>query len=250
MHTNKHPLNKKKPANKPKEPTVKILQKTEKVSPKKKVEANELQAKDKGPIKLEVKVLTCQSPSLLYVTLIDHEKTFKELFENIQEYYNKKKTEGKSDWIVGDKCCTVSKESKTWRRAVIMEINGDQAKVFFSDFACVETLPVAALRDLVPDFAAIGDAAIKCHLSGVMPAGGDEWPSLTKEFLKELIEAYQRIFITKNGAIKNKSLPVELWVYHIIQGEALEPNKAEWRCLNTKIIEQGLGVPDKTEVST
>ncbi|XP_048477587.1 RING finger protein 17 isoform X5 [Plutella xylostella] len=231
-----------------KKPEKEILKRGEPtVSPTKKIKDNDLHAKDKGPIKLEVKILSCHSPSLVYVSLIDQQKTLKELFDTIQDYYSKNKLPSKDEWQVGDRCCTVCLESKTWRRAVIIELQGTSAKVFYSDFACVETVPISQLRELVPEFQGIGDAAIKCHLSGVIPAVGEEWPTLTKEYLNELVEAYQRIFITKNGSIKNKSLPVELWVYHVIQGGALEPNKAEWRCLNRNIIEQGLGVPDKTQ---
>lgn len=174
-------------------------------------------------------------------------KVFNELYEKIQKHYTTKKTEPKNDWAVGDRCCTVCVQSQTWRRAVIIELETDKAKVFYSDFACVETVPIAILRELSPEFASIGYAAIKCHLCGVIPAVGQEWPSLTKEYLKELLDAYKRVFITKVGNFKNESMPIEVWVYHTIQGGALEPNKSEWRCLNNKIIEQGLGIPDKVQ---
>lgn len=246
VHTQKTPLDKPKPV--PKKEKLKILKRDDAL-PKTKVKDEDLQVKDKGPIKLEVKVLSCQSPSLVYVALIDQQKVFKDLYDRIQEYYTKKTVPGKEKWKVGDRCCAVYEKTKTWRRAIVTELKDDRATVFFTDFACTETMPVANLKELVPEFTKIGDAAIKCHLSGIMPAVGDKWPSLTNEHLAELVEAYQRIFITKNGAIKDRSLPVELWVYHVIQGDALEPNKAEWRCLNKNIIDQGLGVPNKSQVT-
>lgn len=213
-----------------------------------KINEQELEAKDKGPLRLEAKVLYYQSPSLVYVSLIHQQKTFSDLYEQIQSYYSTKKNQRKTNWTIGDRCCTLCNQSQTWRRAAIIEMEGDKAKVFYSDFACFETVPVASLVDLAPEFASIGDAAIKCHLCGIMPAdGGEGWPTITKEYLKELLDVYQRIFITKLGDFKNKSMPIEVWVYHTIQGGALEPNKFEWRCLNRKIIEQGLGVPDRSE---
>lgn len=242
--TNKSPLDIPKKTQKPK-PDVTILKKQ--TSPKKKIKEEDLEAKDKGPLRLEAKVLHYQSPSLLYVSLAHQTKVFNELFEKIQKHYTTKKTQGKDDWAVGDSCCTVCAQSQTWRRAVIIELENGNAKIFYSDFACVETVPVADLKELAPEFASIGYAAIKCHLCGVIPAVGEEWPSLTKEYLKELLDAYKRVFITKLGNFKNKSMPVEIWVYHTIQGGALEPNKSEWRCLNNKIIEQGLGIPDKAQ---
>lgn len=244
MITNKSPLD--KPVRHPKpKPEVQILKRNPPKEPPKN-KAVGLEAKDKGPLRLEAKVLQYQSPSLIYVSLVHQQKTFNELFENMQKHYSKNKPAKKTTWQVGDRCCTVCSQSQTWRRAVIVEIEGDDAKLFYSDFASVETLPLANLAELTPDFASIGDAAIKCHLCGVIPAVGEEWPSITKEYLKELLDSYQRVFITKLGNFKNKSMPIEIWVYHTIQGSALEPNKSEWRCLNKKIIEQGLGVPDKS----
>lgn len=241
--TNKSPLD--RPQQRPKKEN--HTQQKNPISSKK-ISEKELEAKDKGPIKLEAKVLHYQSPSLIYVSLVHQQKTFSELYEQIQRYYSTKKTQRKTNWSLGDRCCTLCNQSQTWRRAAIIEMQGDNAKVFYSDFACIETVPVANLVDLAPEFASIGDAAIKCHLCGIMPAdGGEEWPTITKEYLKELLDVYQRIFITKLGDFKNKSMPIQVWVYHTIQGGALEPNKSEWRCLNRKIIEQGLGVPDKCQ---
>ncbi|CAH2085525.1 unnamed protein product [Euphydryas editha] len=214
---------------------------------KNKLSDEDLEAKDKGPLRLEVKILNYQSPSLIYVSLVHQQKIFTDLFENIQKYYSKNKTQGKKDWKIEDRCCTICNQSQTWRRAAILEINGENAKVFYSDFACVETVPISNLREMPQEFASIGDAAVMCHLSGVIPAVGEEWPSLTKEYLKELLDAYKRVFMTKIGTFKGKSMPVELWVYHTVQGGALDANTSEWRCLNKKIIDQGLGVPDKSQ---
>ncbi|XP_047531569.1 RING finger protein 17 isoform X2 [Vanessa atalanta] len=243
VFTNKCPLDEPKP--KPKH--VKIdTDTTLKIQPIKPNE-EDLDAKDKGPLRLEVKILNYQSPSLIYVSLVHQQKIFTELFDDIQKYYAKKKTQEIRDWKIEDRCCTICSQSQTWRRAAILEINDANAKVFYSDFACVETVPVSSLREMPQEFASIGDAAVMCHLSGVVPAVGEEWPSLTKEYLKELLDAYKRVFITKLGKFKGKSMPVELWVYHTIQGGALEANTSEWRCLNKKIIDQGLGIPDKSQ---
>ncbi|CAH0399146.1 unnamed protein product [Chilo suppressalis] len=241
---NKTPLDKPKESTQVKKSEMTLLKKEQAM---KKIKEQDLEAKDKGPLRLEVKVLHYQSPSLLYVSLIHQQKVFNELFEKIQKYYSTKKTSGKADWNEGDRCCCLCAQSQTWRRAVIIELENENAKVFYSDFACIETVPLANLKELAPEFVSIGDAAIKCHLYGVIPAVGEDWPSLTKEFLKELLDAYKRVFITKHGNFKNKSMPVEVWVYHTVQGGALEPNKSEWRCLNEKIIEQGLGIPDKAK---
>ncbi|XP_013173923.1 PREDICTED: uncharacterized protein LOC106122488 isoform X1 [Papilio xuthus] len=245
--TNKLPVDQEKSPEKSKNKTnkIKVLKKEE--LPKCTVKKEQLEAKDKGPLRLEAKVLYYQSPSLIYVSLVHQQKTFNTLFENIQKHYSKKKIQSKNNWNVGDKCCTMCRQSQTWRRATILDLQGDDAKVFYSDFACVETVPITTLRELTQEFSAIGYAAMKCHLSGVVSADGEDWPSLTKEYLKELLDAYKRVFITKMGNFKDMSMPIEMWVYHTIQGSALEPNTSEWRCLNKKIIEQGLAIPDKSQ---
>uniref|UniRef100_A0A2A4JVM1 RING finger protein 17 n=1 Tax=Heliothis virescens TaxID=7102 RepID=A0A2A4JVM1_HELVI len=245
VRTNKSPLAKPKPLA-PKTSQVTILKKP---MPNKKVNEADLEAKDKGPLRLEVKILNYQSPSLIYVSLVHQQKTFNELFEKIQKFYSKNKGKSREEWKVGDKCGAFCLQSQTWRRAFIMELENDTAKVFYSDFACIETIPKSSLKELTSEFSSFGDAAIKCHLCGIMPAVGDEWPLITKEYLKELIDAYKRIFITKLGNFKDNSMPIQLWVYHTVHGGALEPNKSTWRCLNDKILEQGLCVPDQSQVA-
>lgn len=240
--TYKSPLEK-PPQTKPKPDKITILKRD---SPKK-IEDEDLVAKDKGPLRLEAKVLHYTSPSIIYMSLVHQQKMFNEMFENMQKYYSNDTSERKVEWHIGDRCCTMCIESQTWRRATILELVGEIAKVFYSDFASVETVPTLGLKELAPEFVKIGVAAIKCHLCGVMPAIGEEWPSITKEFLKELLDAYHRVFITKLGNFKDKSMPIEIWVYHTIQGGALEPDTSEWRCLNKKIIEQGLGIPIKSK---
>lgn len=244
VFTNKSPLDKPKPVG-PSKSKVTILKKK---MPEIKND-DDLQAKDKGPLRLEVKVLNCQSPSLIYVSLNHQQTYFNELFDKMQKYYSKNnKNTTKEDWKVGDRCSTLCSQSKTWRRAIIMELENDNAKVFYIDFACTETVPKSGLKELTSEFSKYGGAAIKCHLSGIMPAVGEEWPSITKEYLREMIDVYKRLFITKLGNFKDKSLPIQLWVYHTVQGSALEPNKSTWRCLNQKILEQGLCVPDHTQL--
>ncbi|CAF4821811.1 unnamed protein product [Pieris macdunnoughi] len=208
------------------------------------------EAINKGPLRLEVKILNFTSPSHIYVSLVQQQTALNELFDNIQKYYTKKTNlKPKQNWNIGDRCCNLSNSSKTWRRAAILEIIDNNVKVFYCDFACVEIVPLNGLRELPEKFASIGDGAILCHLFGIMPAG-QEWPSVTKEYLGELLEAYSRIFITKTGKFKGKSMPVELWVYHTTPGGALDPDISEWRCLNNKIVDQGLAIPDKSEMAT
>lgn len=242
IYTNDIPVNKKRKEHK--QNAITILSRH---NNKKLIEpvSNEVEAKDKGPIKLEVIILSCQSPSLIYVALKDQQKKMKEIYAELQEYYSKE-TDTKSDWKVDDKCCAICTESKTWRRARVTEVKDDKANLMFVDFAITEEVALSDLRVLATQFESERDAALKCYLSGIMPGAGDNWPLLTIQHLKDRLKQYSRFFITKKGTVKDNSLPIELWVYHITQGSALEPNKAEWRCLNNDIINNGLGIPDRT----
>lgn len=204
--------------------------------------------KDSGSLRLEAKILHYESPALIYVNVIPQQKTFNVLFEDIQKFYSKRKSTRRGNWKVNDRCCALCIQSVTWRRATVMEIIKDNATVFYTDFACTETVPISNLKKLHPDFEVIGNAAIKCHLAGVRPTEGQDWPSSTIEFLKEKIDSYKRIFITRVGPFEDKSMPIELWVYHTEQGSALEPDQSEWRCLNKAIIKQDLAVPDESYV--
>ncbi|XP_063368048.1 uncharacterized protein LOC134656443 [Cydia amplana] len=202
---------------------------------------DEFQPRSNETLRLEAKILLCESPSLIYISLVHQQKTFHELFEDIQKFYSKRKTPRRERWKENDRCCAFCMQSQTWRRATILKTKKDQVTVFFTDFAQTETVSISNLKKLHTDFEVIGDAAIKCHLAGLLPADG-EWPSLTKEFLKDKLEEYKRVFVTKVGEFEDKSMPIQLWVYHTELGSALEPNESEWRCLNAELASRGLAI--------
>jgi hypothetical protein len=71
-------------------------------------------------------------------------------------------------------------------------------QVFLKDVAEVEVVPLLNLQLLDPQFLAIRDGAIKCHLAGVQAAGDKaEWPSLACEYLADQIAKYPDMYITK-----------------------------------------------------
>ncbi|XP_021928807.1 RING finger protein 17 isoform X3 [Zootermopsis nevadensis] len=200
------------------------------------------------PFRLEVKVLSCLSPSCIYVTLASQEEQIKNLMCELQEYYETCRSHV-DKWEVNNKCSAFSARYKQWYRAIIVELlPNEQAKVFLKDFAEVEVVPLVNLQLLEPQFLGIRDGAIKCHLAGIYAAGDKrEWPCLACEFLAEQIAKYSNIYITKKGDIENFSLPVDLWVKWVKQGGPLEPTQEEWLTLNKKLAEQGLAIPIRRE---
>ncbi|KAJ9579969.1 hypothetical protein L9F63_004352, partial [Diploptera punctata] len=202
------------------------------------------------PFRLEVKVLSCPSPSCIYVMLINFSEQIKKfcLMCELQEFYSSSRSHV-DKWEVNNKCSAFSVKRKMWYRAIVIELlPDDQAKVFMKDFAEVETVPILNLQLLDPKFLQIRDGAIKCHLAGIKAAGDkNEWPTLACEYLNELIDKYSDTCIAKKGEIEDNSLPVELWVKRIICGGPLEPTREEWFTLNRQLIDQGLAIPVKGE---
>lgn len=196
------------------------------------------------PFRLQVKILSCPSPSCIYVALLLQEEQINNLMSELQEYYATSSSYT-DNWEVNNKCCAFSVQYKQWYRAIIVELLPDNhAKVFLKDIAEVEVVPLINLQLLDPRFLAIRDGAVKCHLAGVRAAGDKpEWPSLACEYLSEQTAKYLHFYITKKGNVANSSLPVELWVKQVKQAGPLEPTQEEWLTLNMKLVEQGLAIP-------
>lgn len=185
------PIDNPKKPKKKKEKTVTILKKGNPSIG----EDNNLDAKEKGPLKLEVKILCCETPSLLYVRLLDQEKQMKALYSDLQEYYSNNEEDAVKNWNVNDLCCAICNDSKTWRRAKILQLTGDEAELLFIDFGIKEKVNLEGLRALPKKFAEPRAAAIRCHLSGIVPGAGDTWPFLTIQHLKDRIDAYRRFVL-------------------------------------------------------
>lgn len=116
---------------------------------------------------------------------------------DINKFYDNSEPEEGVEWKVDAKCAVLTSKKKQWYRACIIEfVKNDQVKVFLKDFATKEKVPVCNLRTLDEKFCTVLPGAIKCHLSGIKPAG-KEWPGISCEFLTTEIENYPRFYITK-----------------------------------------------------
>lgn len=201
---------------------------------------------DDGVIRIEIKVLVLQSPSFLYVQVLDYAPKLRQLQKELKKYYKNTKADETRQWKVDDRCAVLNLEKKKWSRGIIHEfIHDERVKVFLKDFAQIEEVPISYIRPLEDQFLKLPVAAVKCHLAGVKPAGQD-WPSISCEFLASEIENYSHIYFTKMGDIEDNSLPIELWVKKVTPGGALEPTREEWLTLNQSLVDQGLAIPVKT----
>nr|CAD7403847.1 unnamed protein product [Timema cristinae] len=205
----------------------------------------ENEGKSKGPLRLEVKILSCTSPSQLYVSLDCQEELISSMMQELQEFYCRSSPPEGKVWEVGNSCVAYVPKNKMWYRAIVQEVlPDDRAKVFLKDIAVVEVVDVPYLRELEDNFRQVRDGAVKCHLAGIKAAGDKaKWPGLANEFLTEMIGKYDSFSIAKSGEIEDSSLPVELWVKEVIPGGPLNPTVELDITLNNRLVEQGLAIP-------
>nr|WIM01483.1 RING finger 17-like protein [Limnephilus lunatus] len=199
-----------------------------------------------GPLKLEVQILSALTPSDVYISINSEEVGLRNLYKEMQIFYADSQPDDSIVWKQGDKCAVLP-INEMWSRAIVESVdeNSKMVKVFLKDHARLTETTQDNLRLLGQNFMKVRDGALKCHLSGIIPASGDKWPMLTCETLQDICKQYHKFYITKDGEISNKSLPIELWVYHTTPGGALTPTIKEWRKVNTRILEEGLAVPDR-----
>ncbi|XP_063243683.1 RING finger protein 17 isoform X2 [Bacillus rossius redtenbacheri] len=205
---------------------------------------------DRGPLKVEVKVLSVVNPSQLYVSIVSQQKAINSMMEEMQEFYQQCPKSDKV-WAVGDHCAAYVTDKKLWFRAVILELlGGDNAKVFLKDTADCVLVEVSYLRELSNLFAQLHDGAVRCHLAGIKPAGSSStWSILATEFLTTLVSHDNPFSITKKGEMENDSLPVELLIKEVVEEGPLSPTVEEWRAINNKLVEQGLAFTIRNSAS-
>uniref|UniRef100_A0A1B6D668 RING finger protein 17 n=1 Tax=Clastoptera arizonana TaxID=38151 RepID=A0A1B6D668_9HEMI len=206
-----------------------------------KISESAVSSEEEGSI--QVDVLNIVSPSLLYVSNLSREKEREKLSEEMVNFYSRV-VSYEVVWKVNDDCAVFGSNDLKWYRGIIIEITSEnKAKIFLRDIGSFDVYELSSLLPLDQQFLSLEDAAIKCHLIGVMaPGGKNEWPMYTIEKLEELLREYDEKFIKIKGDIVNESLPIELFVKSITVA-ALEPMKVEWKCINQMLVDQGCALP-------
>lgn len=195
--------------------------------------------------KIPVKILSVVNPSLIYVSLDSEAKKMAMLSGKMQEFYRNNPV-SKSDWKNGDGCAALCPITKEWCRGVIEDVKGETCRVYFRDTSHVEDVQMDNIREIQENFSCLEDGAVKCSLSGILPASGNKWPNLSCEYLHEIVSTAEKFLIEKIGKIENEYSSVQLWGYCITPGTALDPQTEEWKRINELIIERGLAIRDPT----
>ncbi|XP_072153677.1 tudor domain-containing 6 [Bemisia tabaci] len=201
--------------------------------------------------RIEVKVISAASPSQIYVRLHNQEvdKFIEELNWELDKFYATSSPDPSAKWKEGDICVAFNPEDKHWYRSIVREVFDDHFLVVMKDIGKDCQVKKEHLRPIKEKFLkGFIDGTIRCHLAGVLAAGGGKWASYAIERVQEELNKHSSVFITKRGQIdtERKSLPIELWVKRVTYGGALEPDIEEWVSMNMFVVQQGLAIPDRT----
>ncbi|XP_075213971.1 RING finger protein 17-like isoform X2 [Lycorma delicatula] len=200
--------------------------------------------------RLPVTVRKVINPGSFYVSFNIQIDDMKKLFEDMNIYYKSSTPTRSEIWEKGMICAVFKEDEDQWFRGIIEEnLPEDKFQVLLKDIAVTVAVNSSCLATLVDDFCSVRDGAFKCHLAGIVAAGGQKtWPGIAIEVFEEhLEEANNKIFFSQKGEVdpEEKSLPAELWIKHTIDGGPLEPSRHEWRSINKYLIDQGFALPDK-----
>ncbi|KAM3591615.1 uncharacterized protein V6R79_004845 [Siganus canaliculatus] len=102
-----------------------------------------------------------------------HQQLF-ELTEALKRHCESQATPFKPE--VGNPCCVMYPDNKSWYRGLVKELSEDKVSVFFVDFGHKMDVEKAHVRAITPQLLALPFQAVRCSLAGVEPLGS-EWSS-------------------------------------------------------------------------
>ncbi|XP_029650582.1 RING finger protein 17 isoform X2 [Octopus sinensis] len=198
---------------------------------------------------IEVTISVFRSLSEFYLHTVENHTKLTSLMESLEEYYNNSEAEpGVTGTIGGDYAIYYPVEDKpfSWYRARVHDIlHSNLIQVFFVDFGNTEIVQVSNIRMLATNFMVNSSYAMKCHLSGYIPAGDKkEWSQTACEFAIEELKG-KRYYVVKKEEIVNGSLPVDLLIENFTAETALEPASRDYYSLGKKLQENGLAIPTR-----
>lgn len=193
-----------------------------------------------------VSILNIESPDCFYVTLPEWLELRNNLSKDMKLHYAETELEHNVDWNIGDKCAILSAKANAWYRGIVTNVSDTKITVFLKDIATTEQIPYKDVYHLHETFLSTRDLAIRCSLAGLIPAGGSEkWTQTSIQEFKDLVQYHTELFITKQGNIVNKSLPVFLYATWEEIGGPLDPAIKKNLLINKKLIEKGVALPAK-----
>ncbi|XP_034256372.1 uncharacterized protein LOC117654219 isoform X2 [Thrips palmi] len=215
----------------------------------KQAQSSVIPAPHRSPVKEQVVILSAESPSCIFVRRKSEMFKVESMIKNMLHFYEgggllKESLNWRPD--VSEKCAVKSSVDSKWYRAVVLDVLSDsQVKVNCKDIGRIDIVSSDSIRKLAPVFLHGMDGSIKCHLTNVKPAGGNDaaWSSMACDTLNEILKEHSfNLYFTKKGEIKDKSIPVLLWACNLI-AEPLEPSREHWFTINQYLVERGAALP-------
>uniref|UniRef100_A0A8D9B280 Tudor domain-containing protein 15 n=1 Tax=Cacopsylla melanoneura TaxID=428564 RepID=A0A8D9B280_9HEMI len=203
----------------------------------------------------QVSVSYVADPYRVYVTLSSRQKKLQNLSDAIQTHYNTLAPQNtNSDWKLSDRCVAYCSSKSMYGRAVIKQINGTEATVFFIDIGTQEPVQLSSLQPIESQFTEEWDGVVQCCLSGVKVADGNEegiWPDYVIGKLREVIEDNQGcLYIFKSGPLKDQVLPIHLWIKKLKVAGPFDPSVTTWVCVNKLLISEACAIATEEDEFT
>lgn len=201
-------------------------------------------------LRKKVRIVKAISPDLIYVAWNDEaaRKEQHRLQCALHDYYSMQHAQTSSPKD-GEACVIRNNKDKRYYRAIILhKIDDLHFTVMLRDIAEEIIVSKGNIYPLDVQFKQFRDGAIRCHLSGILPAGDStKWSCLSIEFLQELFKKKIDVLMTKDGPIdtERKSVPVVMWYSEFKPGEALKPSKLTLHNINKLLIKKGLALKQR-----
>lgn len=214
---------------------------------------------------IEVTISTFDNPGNFCLHVAADQNKLKKLMTEIQTFYDSSEPQPCLSVNTGTDCIVffdfeenysnIDKkiikidDEYTWFRARVLDVlHNSLLEVYFIDYGFEIIVPVSDVRILKDSFAKNASFALKCHLSGYIPAGGNsEWTRTACECTLEELKG-KRYFIVKQGQVQGSSMPVDLLLEKVIPETALEPAGKEYYSLGKTLQENGLALPEKRKI--
>ncbi|XP_071818978.1 RING finger protein 17-like isoform X1 [Apostichopus japonicus] len=193
-----------------------------------------------------VHVSNVESPSCIYLQLATASKDgLDSLLEAMTLHYKDTEAVMDHEWSPEDPCAALLVREGVWCRGQIVSfLPENNLVVLFTDYGNSEILTLKNIRVLEEKFGEEQPFAICCHLTGVLPAGGQEWTQTSVQFLKDKLNDLD-CYICQKGDKLDGSLPVDL-LYELTGQEMIDRNTPdELDSISELLIKEGLALRDR-----
>ncbi|XP_022900215.2 RING finger protein 17 [Onthophagus taurus] len=199
-------------------------------------------------LQIEVEIVSVETPSLIYLKILQNERKFKELHAAMQACYDSSTAWPIEKWA--PKQLVAVKYNGEYLRGIVREeVAENKYLVSLKDIRKDVEIEAKDMMMLYKNFTKCPELITRCHLANIIPAGGSEkWSAMACELLEETLKGKSKIYLIKVGKIdmNTRSLPVLLWYKQYFPGSALEESKTVMYSINKVLLKNGLALKTNT----